>query len=167
MERGGDFIDRIARAAPGETFEYGRGNNPPRELVQAMRPYVDAGVLHPTQKRVAGEMRFLVQRGRGDFAQAARGPRRGAVRRRRVRKSTLTLVLECLVRAVRREQACPTNEEIAAACGLTGKLAASYRVRRLVAAGKIAVVDHSPWGRRVVTILTGPMAGRSTPEAAL
>lgn len=162
-------MDRINRAAPGELIEYGRGDRPPRDRVQAMRPYVDAGLLHPIQKRVEGELRFLVQRGRGDLnvQLEARRLRCGAVRQKRVRKSSLSMVFDCLAKAVRRGEPCPTNEEIAAACGLTGKLAASYRVRKLVALGKISIEDHSPYGRRVVTILCGALAGKATPGAAL
>lgn len=168
MGRGDDFLGRIERSAPGSTMEYARGANPPRELVRAMRPLVDAGLLHPTQKRVGGETRYLVQRGAGDFTEALnRRTGRGVVRRQRIRKTSLSMVLDCLVRAVRRGDPCPTNEELAAVCGLSGKLAASYRMRRLVADGKIALEDHSPWGRRVVTILTGPLAGKATRECPL
>ncbi len=165
---GADILDRLSRAAPGTTIEYGRGSTPPRDLVQAMRPFVDAGVLHPTSKRENGEMRFLVQRGSGDLSAAlARRQGRGVVRRKRIRKTSTSMVFDSLVRAARRGEPCPTNEELARSCHLSGKLAASYRMRVLVSEGKIAVEDHSPWGRRVVTILRGTCAGKSTREAAL
>lgn len=165
---GGEFLDQLSRAAPGTTIEYGRGSAPPRELVQAMRPFVDAGVLHPTSRREAGEIRYLVQRGSGDLSAALlRRQGRGVVRRRRIRKTSTSMVFDSLVRAARRGEPCPTNEELARTCHLSGKLAASYRMRVLVAEGKISVEDHSPWGRRVVTILTGIHAGKATRQAAL
>lgn len=162
----GDFMAFAQRAAPGERLSYGRGDAPPREAVRAMRSLVDAGVLHPISKREDGGYHFMVERGRGDVS-LARGSRRGAVRRRRVRKTSLSMVFDCLVRAARRSEPCPTNEELAARCALSGKLAASYRMRRLVASGRIAVEDHSPFGRRVVTVLAGPHAGAKTREAAI
>jgi hypothetical protein len=165
-DAGDDFMAFAARARPGESMVYGRGDAPPREAVRAMRSLVAAGVLQPVGKREGDGFLFMVQRGRADLS-PVRGPSRGQVRRRRVRKTSLSMVFDCLVRAARRGEACPTNEELAASCGLTGKLAASYRVRRLVADARIAVEDHSPWGRRVVTILTGPQAGARTREAAI
>lgn len=166
--RGGDILDQLSRAAPGTTIEYGRGSTPPRDLVQAMRPLVEAGMLHPTSRRVNGEMRFLVQRGSGDLSSAlARRQSRGVARSRRIRKTSTSMVFDSLVRAARRGMPCPTNEELARSCQLSGKLAASYRMRVLVGEGKIAVEDHSPYGRRVVTILSGPCAGKATCEAAL
>ncbi len=53
---------------------------------------------------------------------------------------------------------CPTNAEIAQACGLLRRDgapdpdAASYRVRKLVAAGAIRIEDFGPTQRRIVTI---------------
>ena len=165
---GGDFLDRVAKASPGEVIEYARGDRPPADLVRGMRPLVEAGILHPTQHRDGGQIRFLVQRGAGDLTSAlSRRPRRGVVRRRRVRKSSISMVFECVASAARKGAACPTNEELALACGLSGRLAASYRMRKLVAEGRIAIEDRHPYGRRVVTILTGPLAGRSTCEAKL
>jgi hypothetical protein len=169
MVKGGEeFLAFARRAKPGEPMVYGRGEAPSREAVRAMQDLVEAGVLHPVRKREGDSWLFLVQRGHGDLAGLRRSTgRRGAVRRRRMKKTSLTMVLDCLTRAARRSEPCPTNDELAARCGLSGKLAASYRVRRLVAAGKIALVDHSPYGRRVVTILQGRHAGAQTREAAI
>ncbi len=163
---GGDVFEFARTARPGETLEYARGAHPPRELVRAMRPLVEAGVLSPVARRSADGFRFIVERGTAPIARA-KAPRRGTVRRRRVRKSSLTQVFEMLARAARRGEPCPTNDELARACGLSGKLAASYRVRRLAAMGHVTVEDHSPFGRRVITILTGRDAGARTCEAAL
>ncbi|MGD9470635.1 MAG: hypothetical protein AB7G24_00895 [Novosphingobium sp.] len=162
----GEFLEFARAAQPGDRRVYARGEHPPREAVRAMAPLVAAGVLAPISKREAGGFLFMVERGRAPLG-SMRPPRRGTVRRRRVRKTSLAMVFDLLVRAAQRGEACPTNEEIAAQCRLSGKLSASYRMRRLVQAGRIAVEDHSPFGRRVVTILTGPQAGRRTVEAAL
>lgn len=168
MLRGVEEIGRFAmEAAPGDVVTYGRGEHPPREMVRAMAPFVSAGVLHPKQKREAGGILFMIERGSGALASVHARARRGTVRRKRVAKSSITLVFECLVRAVRGGQPCPTNDELTAACGLTGRLAASYRMRKLVAMGWIAVEDRHPYGRRKVTILRGPLAGRATIEAPL
>lgn len=162
---GDDIAAFAARAQAGEQMVYGRGERPPREVVRAMAPLVEAGILSPVSKREAGGHLFMVQR--TSMAFGARGPSRGRVRRRRITKSSFSLVLDCIVQAARRGMPCPTNDELAARCGLSGKVAASYRVRRLVATGRIAVEDRSPLGRRVVTILTGIHAGKATVEAAL
>ena len=172
MSAGEDLIFEFAqRARPGELLLYGRGDHPPRDLVRVMRPLVDCGVLLPVRKREGKGFAFQVQRGSADMssALARRQSRqsRGTTRRRRVRKSSLTMVFDCLVRAAKAGAPCPTNDELARKCRLSGKLAASYRMRRLVTLGRISVVDHSPWGRRVVTIITGPHAGAQTCEAAL
>jgi hypothetical protein len=161
-EPGGcDFMAFAQRAQYGDSMVYARGDTKPPEAVRAMRSLVDAGVLHPVGKREGDGFLFMVQRGRADIA-TARGPSRGRVRRARVRKTSLSMVFDMIVRAARRGEPCPTNEELAAQCGLPGKLAASYRVRRLVAGAKLAVEDHSPWGRRVATVLAGPHAGAKT-----
>ncbi len=163
---GGDFETFVETASPGDRFCYGRGESPPREMVQAMRPFVEAGALLPLRQRDGGGFTFIVERGRGALPRGQRISR-GAVRRKRIRKSSLTMVFEALVRAARRGTPCPTNEELAALCHLSGRLAASYRMRCLVQSGHVSVEDHSPYGRRVVTILTGPHAGKATKEAKL
>ena len=166
MFLGGDFETFVETASPGDRFCYGRGDAPSRELVQAMRPFVDSGALVPLRHRDGSGFVFLVERGRG--AVPARSRRsRGAVRRKRIRKSSMTMVFEALQRVARKGLPCPTNEELAQACHLSGRLAASYRMRCLVQSGHISVEDHSPYGRRVVTILTGPLAGKATREARL
>lgn len=167
MFGGHDFFRFAEMAQPGERLVYGMGERPSREAVQAMRPLVDAGVLHPAARCRDGVCTFTVQRGSGPIDLARPRARRGAVRRRRMRKSEMTLVFEMVVRAAKAGRACPTNEEIAGKCGLSDKLAASYRMRKLVQQGLIAVEDRSPYGRRVVTILKGPHAGKATCEAAI
>lgn len=157
-------IDRFVRdASPGTWATYGRGEHPPRELVDAMRPYVDAGALIPTSKREAAGMLYLVKRGRGalDRAQAKRVvvARKGNWRNRS--KTDLARVFECLVRAAWRGAVCPTHIEIGSRCGLT-RDAARERVRELVRRGRIASAHDPHTGWRVITILAGPHAGKST-----
>ena len=165
MEEGA-FLDFARASRPGMRMTYGRGEAPPRDAVAAMADLVEARVLVPIRKREAGGYLFMVERGLAPLSRAER-PRRGRARQRLIRKTSLSMVFDMLARAARRGGPCPTNDELAAACRLSGKMAASYRMRRLVADGKIAVEDHSPFGRRVVTILTGPHAGAQTIEAPL
>ena len=123
--------------------------------------------LHRLDPERAHDLSIVaLERGLAPLSHAGR-PRRGRTRKRLIRKTSLSMVFDMLVRAARRGEPCPTNDELAAACRLSGKMAASYRMRRLVADGQIAVEDHSPFGRRVVTILTGPHAGVATIEAPL
>jgi hypothetical protein len=161
--RAGDILRFAETAQPGSQATYGRGANPPRELVQAMRQLVDAGVLHPKRKREGGEFLFLVERGSAPLSAAdQRRAARGYARRQNVRRSSLSMVFECLKLAAVAERPCPTNEELARRCHLSGKDAARYRVGLLVKSGRIAVEDCGPNAPRVVTVLTGRHAGKST-----
>lgn len=164
---GGDFLKFAAEAQPGDRRSYGRGEHPPREAVRAMAPLVAAGVLSPVAKREGGQFLFMVERTRTPLLPGRARSSRGRVRRRKPSKNALSIVFDCLARAARRCGPCPTNEELASLCGLSDKLQASYRIRQLVALGRIAIEDRHPWGRRIVTILAGPHAGSRTCEAAL
>lgn len=159
----GDIYRFAEQASPGSQIAYGRGEHPPRDLVRAMRPLVDAGVLHPKRKREGREFLFLIERGSRPFIGSTTGRlSRGAVRRKVVRRSSLSMVLACLTSAAAAGRPAPTNEQIARACRLTGKDAARYRVGLLVRQGRIAIEDCGPLSPRVVTILTGRHAGKST-----
>lgn len=164
MLRRGDEILRFAESAlPGAQATYGRGERPPAELVQAMRNLVDAGVLTPVRKREGREFLFLVQRTAAPMSAAdQRRAARGYARRQTVRRSSLSLVLQCITAAAVSGRPCPSNEQIARACHLSGKDAARYRVGLLVRKGRIAIEDHGPNLPRVATILTGKHAGIST-----
>ena len=72
------------------------------------------------------------------------------------------MVLQCLTAAAVFDRPCPSLAEIAKRCGLSGKGSASARVSMLVEKGKISVEDCGPLAPRVVTILTGRHAGKST-----
>lgn len=161
--RAGDIRRWAEDAQPGSQVTYGRGENPPRELVQAMRELVDAGVLHPKRKREGNSFLFLVERGSAPLSAAdQRRAARGYARRQSVKRSSLSMVLQCLTLAAATDRPCPSLEEIAKRCGLSGKSAAQYRVTLLIKNGRIAVEDCGPLAPRVVTILSGRHAGKST-----
>jgi hypothetical protein len=161
--READIFRFAETASSGDQATYGRGDHPPRDLVQAMRTLVDAGVLTPVRKREGDEFLFLVQRSAAPMSAAdQRRAARGYARRKTVRRSSLSMVLQCLTAAAVSGRDCPSNEQIAKACHLSGKDAARYRVGLLVRVGRITVEDRGPNLPRIVTILTGRHAGRST-----
>lgn len=163
LARGEDIYRWAERAEPRSVATYGRGDRPPLELVQAMRPLVEAGVLHPKRKREGREFLFLVERGSAPMSAAdQRRAARGFARRRVVKRSSLSLVLQCLTAAAVSDRPCPSLDELAKRCGLSGKGSARYRVELLARNGKISVEDCGPSNPRVVTILTGRHAGKST-----
>lgn len=161
--RGEDIFRFAEQARPGSQATYGRGERPPVELVQAMRTLVDAGVLTPVRKREDGEFLFLVQRTSAPMSAAdQRRAARGYARRQTVKRSSLSMVLQCLTAAAVSDRPCPSLEELARRCGLSGKGSAQYRVSLLIRQGRISVEDCGPMHPRVVTILTGRHAGKST-----
>lgn len=169
LTRPDDLVRFAELAAPGARETYGRGSNPPRELVDAMRPLVDARVLIPVRKREGADFLFLVQRGSAPFSGPVRRGRgdagsRGVVRRKMVQRSSLSMMMAVLRDCAVRKAPCPSNEELARRCRLSGKAAASYRLRLLVQRGRIAIEDRGPMRARQVTILTGRHAGKSTGE---
>lgn len=168
---GEDLLRWAETAAPGDSIVYGRGDRPPEDIVRVVGRLSDAGALHPTRRRISaagGEFAFQAQRGSGKISRVlVRPPSRGQVRTLPANRSSDRAVLKCIEGAVKYGLSCPTNAELARACGLSGAIAASYRVRRLVATGRISIIDHSPYGRRVATIITGRFAGQCTKEAAI
>lgn len=168
MIRKAEELFRFAETAqPGARETYGRGSAPDRKLVDGMRDLVEAGVLIPVRKREGRDFLFMVQRGKAAMP-LRRGrmvPSCGVVRRKSVRRSSLSMMLNILRDAARRGLPCPSNEELARRCRLSGKAAASYRLRLLVKRGKISVEDRGPMAPRIVTILSGRHAGASTGES--
>jgi hypothetical protein len=73
-------------------------------------------------------------------------------------------VFRLLKRRANLGQPCSTNAEIATEIGLPNADAASYRVRKLHAAGLIRVEDRGPNERRIVTIVE---TGKRTVPGAL
>lgn len=161
--READIFRFAESAASGDQATYWRGDRPPLELVTAMSPLVEAGVLAPVRKREGKEFLFLVQRTSAPMSAAdQRRAARGYSRRKVVRRSSLSMVLQCLTAAAVSGRPCPSLDELARRCGLSGKGAAQYRVSLLVKSGRIAIEDRGPNLPRIVTILTGRHAGVST-----
>lgn len=158
-----DLIEFVAKATAGEQRSYARGERAPAPLRAMVTKLADAELLIPVSKREGREFLFLVQRTSRPFTGDATGRlSRGRVRRKAIRRSSLSMVLACLTSAAAAGRPSPTNEQIARACRLTGKDAARYRVGLLVRQGRIAIEDCGPLAPRVVTILTGRHAGKST-----
>ncbi|VWX56695.1 conserved hypothetical protein [Sphingorhabdus sp. 109] len=169
LMRGEDLMGWAERARPGDTIAYARDHITP-SLAAQTRPMIDAGIIIPLFTRDRGEGVYLAKRGEGRIARVKR--RQAQVRndgrfRRKPRRSIEGVLLRILRHAASHNRPCPTNRELARACNLSDDKSASYRMRCLVKAGYIAVEDHSPFGRRVITILTGKYAGMKTAEAAL
>lgn len=162
------FRSWAERAQPGEDVVYAEGVRPGAAIGAMVRGLRDAGLVAMTSKRVDGRLRFIAQR--------LPDPRPSQLRARQVSQRgrfqlaandgamTTRAVLRILQQAAARGLPCPTNEELAKRVGLNGKVAASYRVRRLVQLGKISVEEPSPLERRVVTILA---TGKQTQRAML
>lgn len=160
----------LRRAAPGESVVYSAGDRPGREIAGVARALHEAGLVSLTSKRSAEGFRFIAERRATPIGAPATGrSNRGRFRiKPPVRRSAETTILRVLRMAADRGQPCPTNAELAAIAGLSGAVAASYRMRRLVAAGKIAIAEPGPLERRVVTILAaGAAVGKSTTRAPL
>lgn len=157
------------RARPGEDVAYCIGGERPHPTIaRVARALKDSGLVALTSRRGSDGFRFIAQRlpnplpsrvlaraiaPRGRFALAADDGKR-----------TTLAVLRLLVRAAGRGDVCPTNAELARMVGLKDFKAASYRVQRLVADGKIVVEQPSPIERRVVTIVA---TGKATRRAVI
>jgi len=169
LMRGEELMGWAERARPGDTIAYARDHITPALAAQT-RPMIDAGIIIPLFTRDRGEGVYLAKRGEGRIARMKR--RQAQMKNdgrfaRKPRRSIEGVLLRILRHAASQKRPCPTNRELARACKLSDDKSASYRMRRLVKAGYISVEDHSPFGRRVVTILTGKYAGMKTAEAAL
>lgn len=155
-------LERFARnAQPGAWETYGRGERPPSDMVRAMRPLVDAGVLVPTCKREGGGLLYLVKRGAGTMPPRVHARPRTPRNWRQQSKVDLARVHQCLVLAARRGAPCPSYRELAQRLGLSWR-GARHRVEQLIRTEQIRSVYDQATGWRVVTILTGRNAGCST-----
>ncbi|MDZ7894200.1 MAG: hypothetical protein U5M50_04080 [Sphingobium sp.] len=161
------------RAAPGDTAVYCRAPvSPAADIAAHALTLREAGLITLTRKREGKDFRFIAQRLRVDPAAVApRLVNRGQFGQRvgrdcgsATRRASENAIYRALVRAANRGEPCPTNAELARWAGLSGAVAASYRVRRLVAAGRIAIWEPSPVERRVVTIIA---SGKATPRCPI
>lgn len=152
-------------AAPGDQIIYASGPALPRsaDAVVRVRALIEARRVTAFTARRGGITDFIAQR-RADPVRVAAGDGAigGAVAG--VGADNQAAVLRMIRRAINLGKPCPTNAEIAAACGLPNADAASYLFRKLVRDGVIISTDHGPRMRRVVRVAGG---GKSTPEAPL
>ena len=145
------LTDWMDTAAPGDRLDYARGpaldhKEPACRLVS---DWVAQRLVTPAKRRdvVTGELVHFAERIR--IAERVDGPRR--IRRDEAWEATPEgRVFLVLVRAANFGLPCPTNAEIAARCDLRDGNAASYRIKNLVALGKIRLISESQ--QRVVVI---------------
>lgn len=158
----------VERAAPGDDVVYCVGARPSEAIGAAVRAMSVKGLVLTTSRRKDGQLRHIAVRlaDRPAPVRARPSAHRGRFvpREDAGRRAVERAIMRLLTDAARRGAPCPTNKEIAQHAGLSGAVAASYRVRRLVQAGKIIVEEPSPIERRVVTILA---TGKSTRRAKL
>ncbi len=158
----------VERALPGEDVVYSEGTRPGRDIGEAVRGLHAAGLVTMRMKRGSSGFRFIAVRqpDPAPVAREHRGPsHRGRfVKRPTGRRCAERLIYKLLVEAAKRDLPCPTNAELSARVGLSGAVAASYRMRRLVASGDIIIEEPSPLERRVVTIVA---SGKQTRRAML
>lgn len=157
-ELGVDRLMAWARSAqPGEDVIYATGDRPSEPVRGAVRALARAGVVAPVQVRRETGFAFIAQRTAAPIERLAaprRSPSRGVARAPAgmAGRASERALYRLLVRRASTGLACPTDSALAAMLGLPGRLSASYRLRRLVAAGLIAIEHPHPWGPRIVTI---------------
>lgn len=156
-------------AEPGSSIVYARGAALPAGTgVDLVRSLALSGAVAPVRRKMPHGFDFIAQRTRSPFSLPATVQRisRGPVRR--ARKASTKTECRAIWRLIRRAVAeglpCPTNAELARAIGLKDADAARFRLRRIVAAGLVELIDHGPNERRVARI---PESGAQTPRGAL
>lgn len=169
MFMGGDDLQGWVRGAtPGASVCLGVASSVPAATQPALRALTDAELIDIVRKRVGdGRYCFEVQRRSRRYVaplvQKAPQRPRGGMHARRA-GTVERRVLKLLLTAAAKGLPCPTNAAIARAVGLSDGIAASYRLRRLVARGLIRVaVPDDPRLHRVVTIVAN---GQSTKGGA-
>lgn len=154
------LIDWVRQAKPADAAVYHRGDALPQPISAVALRLEAQGLVSLTRKRAGDCFQFIVQRRAKAFEPVA-GRR---LRRSYGRASAETIILRMIRDAIRRRQPCPTNTQFAEAANLAGRLCASYRLRKLVADGKIALIDHGPFEHRQAVMLD---TGQSTVRAPL
>lgn len=145
----------LAGSVPGDRITYATGPDLPRSAATVKRVTVlaEARRVRPLRTKIAGGWDFMVERLADPAAPAAPAP-----------AGTLDDVLRLIRLAINLGKPCPTNAEIATACGLPNADAASYLFKKLVKSGVLISTDHGPRMRRVVRVAGG---SKCTPEARL
>ncbi len=150
------IIEWVRKAKAGDMAVYARGETLSREVATVTFRLAQQGLIDLAQRREHVGRQYLMQR-RSKAYDATRRARRSFPR-----ASAETVILRMIEEAIRLGQPCPTNAEFAKEAGLAGGVTASYRLRKLVAAGKIVLVDHGPFERRVaVLVATGGQTVRA------
>lgn len=159
-----ELVAWLNAAKPGARFVYAQGAGLPRAsaTIALVREAHGKGTVDLVQQRNGRTIEYLaVRRAGGAAACAAPAPARRATD---IDEAADAAVWREVKRAVSLQWPCPTNAELAKRAGLPDAAAASYRLRKLVAAGRIAIEDHGPNRHRTLTIVA---TGRSTREASL
>lgn len=150
----------VRKAKPGDAAVYARGDTISRTVAAAALQMQEQGLVDLTRRREPSGWQFLMQRRAKAFAKG-KFMRRG---RWYQGASAETVILRMIRDAIRLNAPCPTNAEFADAANLSGKVAASYRLRKLVHDGKITLTEYGPDERRVATLVE---TGQSTSRARL
>lgn len=149
----------IAQAPPGERITYATGFVSPRssETWAVARRAVDQGKLRTHQVRRDDGKGFdyiAVRREAPVVADAA------AAQDAAADDAMLRQVRRCINLRI----PFPTNAQLARLCELQSDYAARYRLKRLIDAGLIRLIDNGPMHHRVVVLVE---TGQRTPEARL
>lgn len=156
------IVDWVRQAKPGDAAVYARGESVTRAVRALVGRLQAQGLIDATTRRDPLDKRltqFIVQR-RAKAYSVAHDRRRG---RNYGRASAETVILRMIREAIRLKQPCPTNAEFAEAAGLSGRVSASYRLRKLRDAGKIILIDGGADARRVVTLVESGLSTVSQP----
>lgn len=152
------FEHWLAASEAGDRFRYATGVALPHKApaVVLARTMYDEGEVTLTSRRRPdnGEMDWFAVR------RAPEKPELPVIVTATAEVATGRVLRE-LRRCALNRLRCPTNAEIARACGLPTPVAASYQLRKLVGAGAIRVLIKGPNAPRVVTIVS---TGESTDE---
>jgi len=147
-----EFEAWMQRATVGSDIVYATGPAMPRMSATCalVGEYGRAGLLHPFKRTCAGGFQYIARRIRRTVVDAA--PVAAVAAAPGAVDDVEARLLRLLKRTANFALPCPTNAEIAVALDLKDEAAASYRMRKLVAAGLISILDHGPNRRRIVTI---------------
>ncbi len=157
-----DFEQWLDNAEAGDRFVIAEGFSTPRAepLWTLARNLCDDGVIRVHHKRgdQSGWWLYIAVRS----ALVPAGQESARVIRVEDESDPADKVLRQLRRAANFGRPCPSNAELAKACGLRDAGQASYQMRRLVQANAIRVVGQGVGQARVV-VITG--SGRRTAQA--
>ena len=150
----------VAGAAVGATTVYARGAVVPRHAPgwTHARALAEDGVVTLTSRRADGGWEWLAQRRATPVADGAPAP----VAAIADPLDATQRVLRQLRLAAKFGRECPSNAELARRCDLPDAAAASYRLRCLIDAQRIRVVQQGPGLPRVVTILANGQRTRAS-----